>query len=87
MNYIKDEKPDIIYPANWSYKVIGLTRNSVESAVLSLLEGRKHTLSNSNKSSGGKYISLNLSLIVRTEEERVSLFKNLANHPDIKMVI
>ena len=40
-----------------------------------------------NRSSGGRYLSLVAELTVADEAERLELYRLLAGHPDIKMVL
>ena len=81
------KKPKIIYPTNWAYKIIGLEASAMKKATADILDGCKYKIEPSKKSSSGKYTSLNVLLVVKSEKERVETFKMLASHPDIKMVI
>ena len=89
MNNINNstEKPEIIYPTNWSYKIIGLDTTAMENAACDILDGCEYKIAPSHKSSAGKYTSLNVSLEVESEDQRVETFKKFAAHTDIKMVI
>jgi putative lipoic acid-binding regulatory protein len=80
-------KPDISYPTNWGYKIIGLDEMSLRKSIDEVLEKFEYNLQFSKKSSKGKFISLNLNLIVQSEEERDLIFNKLKNSPNIKMVI
>ena len=80
-------KPDIKYPTDWKYKVIGLENDVLRNAIDEVLNAKEYSLSFSNKSKKGKFISLEVSLIVKSEKERDSIFFNLQNHSVIKMVI
>jgi len=79
------EKQEITYPCTWSYKIIGLDREAMDREVRTILDRKKYTLTDSNKK--GKYLSLNLSLIVESESERNSLFNSLKESPVIVMVL
>jgi putative lipoic acid-binding regulatory protein len=48
---------------------------------------REHSISHSNTSRGGKYISLNLDLLVHNEEDRQFIYEALKAHQHIKMVL
>jgi putative lipoic acid-binding regulatory protein len=88
-------RPDITYPTPWSFKVICTDEDAVRSAVREVLETcldpgtgkRAWELGVSRTSSGGSYISLNLSLTVMSEDERNALFAGLSGRPEIRMVI
>jgi putative lipoic acid-binding regulatory protein len=80
-------KPDISYPTKWGYKVIGTDEVVLRKAVDSVLTDFEYSLKFSNKSSKGKFISFNISLMVQDENQRNAIFNNLKNHSAIKMVI
>ena len=40
-----------------------------------------------NRSSGGRYLSLVAELMVADEAERLELYRLLAEHPDVRMVL
>lgn len=81
------EKPEIAYPCQWSYKVIGSDREAVRLAVEYILEGREYILVYSHQSRTGRYHSWSIDLVVASEDERNLLFAAFKNHLDIKIVI
>lgn len=81
------QKLELEYPCSWKYKVIGAERKKLEEAIHSVILERAHTLEHSNASKTGKYVSLNLDLIVQNEDERTFLYEALKAHQDIKMVL
>jgi len=81
------QKPEIHYPCVWLYKVIGHEKEAIKEAFLHVCGGREAVFSFSNTSSGGKYHSYNIELTVDNEEDRLSLYNRLSNHPAIKVVI
>ena len=83
----KREKGEIVYPCQWSYRVIGRDREGVRQAVELILGEREFLLYYSKASSGGKYHSWNIDLVVCDEEERNTLFVRLKDHPAVLMVI
>ena len=80
-------KPEINYPCVWQYKVIGMERKAVQTALSEKLGDAPYSLSESRTSSKGKYISLNLELTVHNEEQRLQLYSSLTAHPSIKLVL
>lgn len=82
-----DPRPDIQYPAWWTYTVIGPDREQLEKAIAEIVEDRSHHVSLSNLSSKGRYVSLTLKLIVVNEAERKDIFESLRNHPVITLVL
>lgn len=81
----KSDIKDIKYPCEWSFRVIGLNKTDMERDVVLIMAQRKHTLKEANKK--GKYLSLNLSLIVGSKVERNSVFNALKNTDSVTMVI
>ncbi len=82
-----EQKPEITYPCEWPYRIIGTSEVPIRNSVSSILGDKNYTLVASKKSSGGKYISFALSLIVDSEEERLEIFEELKMSNEIKMVL
>ena len=80
-------KPDIDYPCQWEYKVIGTDREQLEQIIKHACNPVIPEIVLSNVSSSGKYYSLNATLIVDSEEMRNAIFELLQKHPSVKMVI
>lgn len=81
------QKPEITYPCEWAYKVIGTDVNKILFAIEEAAMGLTYDVSPSNVSSNGKYFSLNLKLEVPNETVRNLIFEKLGKSPDIKFVI
>jgi len=82
-----DQKLELTYPTDWHYKVVGAEREKLEQAVRDVILEREHTLSHSNASRTGKYVSMNLDLLVQNEDERQFIYEALKAHQHIKMVL
>ncbi len=82
-----DEKVEIEYPTEWRYKVIGESEDSLRRAIDEVLESKEYKLKHSNKSRNGKFISLQASLIVESQDERDSIFVNLKSRAEVRVVI
>jgi putative lipoic acid-binding regulatory protein len=87
MQSFEGRKPDIQYPCDWSYQVIGLDEQQLRKAVAEVIGDVKHVLARGNTSSGGKYVSLGLVLQVQDESQRLEIFQRLSAHPSIRFVI
>eukprot|EP00808_Paulinella_micropora_P014133 g6219.t1 len=61
---------DIEYPTSWSYKVIGEDVAGMRAAIAGAAGGREHSVGLSRVSRGGRYVSLNLEVVVDSEAER-----------------
>lgn len=81
-----EKRPQIKYPCEWSYRVIGddikKMVEAVENAVLNL----EYDLQASNISNKGNYFSINLKVLVENEVVRDLVYEKLTNHKNIKMV-
>jgi len=80
-------KPDIEYPINWGFKLIGRDKAKLEACIAEILADKEHQKSAGNASAGGKFHSFNASCEVLDEEERNKLFKAFSEHEHVKMVI
>ncbi len=81
------KKPEINYPCEWSFKVIGPDRQLVRSAAEKVMAQREYLLQYSKGSKTGKYHSWNIDLVVKSEEERNMIFSQLKSHSAVTMVI
>jgi putative lipoic acid-binding regulatory protein len=86
---INNKEVKIAYPCTWSYKVIGPDRGMVKTAIIAIFSTheKKYSLRYANASRTGKYHSWSVSLKVQNEAERNNMFRDLKNHPHIKIVI
>lgn len=81
------ERLEIEYPCTWLYKVIGTSAPALHQAVLEVIEGDAYTVELSNTSSGGRYVSLNIGVYVRTDTQRTGIYESLRAHRDVRMVL
>ena len=80
------DKPNIDYPCDWEYRLIGLSEQALRAAVASIVS-REHTLEPSKESKKGKYVSYSLTVQVTDEGHRHKLFEELKVHADIQFVL
>ncbi len=81
------EKPKIIYPCNWDYKIIGTSIDEMIKAIELAVEGMEYKISSSKVSSKGNYFSLNLTVYVTSEVIRDIIFTKLKDSEFVKMVL
>ncbi len=81
------EQPEIKYPINWEYRVIGEDGDAVKIAVKEIMGDTKFTINSSKKSSKGKYLSFVFKCKVVSEVERQTIFNLLKASPAVKMVL
>jgi len=82
-----DQKIELEYPCNWIYKVISEHEDHTKEAIIEVVCERTYNLKHSNKSKSGKYVSMNLELLVHNEEDRNFIYEALKAHQKIKMVL
>jgi hypothetical protein len=80
-------KPDINYPCNWDYKIIGTDLDQMIEAIELIVEGMDYKISSSNVSAQGNYFSLNLTVFVNSEIIRDIIFSKLVESKFIKFVL
>ena len=80
-------RPEIDYPCEWGFRLIGWDETDIRGAVAHVLGGQDHSLTYSNASSTGKYCSLNLEMRVLDETHRLGVFEALLGHPSIRLVL
>lgn len=81
------EKPDIDYPCEWGYKLIGRDKKALEVCIFDIVGKRAYKTKGGNSSSKGKFHSLNMTCKVESQIDRDVIFKAFSNHKDVKMVI
>jgi len=80
-------KPQIDYPTQWGFKLIGRDKDSLRKAIKDVLGDKEHTCYLGNRSRTGKFHTYNASCVVDHREERDRIFKAFQDHDDIEMVI
>ena len=83
----RTEKLELEYPCDWAYKLIASEKKALEKAINDVIEEREHKLTHSNNSKTGKYVSMNLKLLVHNEDDRNFIYEALKAHSNIKMVL
>ncbi|CAA6800964.1 MAG: Proposed lipoate regulatory protein YbeD [uncultured Sulfurovum sp.] len=81
------EKPDIEYPCEWGYKLIGKDKTKLEACIFDIVGDRAYKTKRGNSSSKGKFHSLNMTCKVESQLDRDKIFKAFSDHIDVKMVI
>ncbi|MFT5051654.1 MAG: putative lipoic acid-binding regulatory protein [Chlamydiales bacterium] len=80
------DTPDIQYPCPWDYQIIGANEERLRGAVTVILED-KYVLTLSNRSKNMRYCSMQLTVEVRDDDHRLSVFDGLRRHADILFVL
>ena len=89
MEIINDsaQKVQLEYPLTWTYKLISLDKELIQKVVHEVILEREHKLTHSNASKTGKFVSMNLDMLVHNEDDRNFFFQAFKTHQDIKMVL
>lgn len=72
-----NEKPFIIYPTFWQYRVIFESKQNAHGVFDEILGEREFSFAPSQQSSGGKYQSYTLKVFVDSEKDRLDIFEKL----------
>jgi putative lipoic acid-binding regulatory protein len=81
-----NKRPEITYPCEWSYKIIGNNIDKMLEAIEIAASGLKYEVTPSNISKKGNYYSLNLTLPVPNEVVRDLIYQKLDSHESVKIV-
>ena len=84
---ILDGKPIIESPTRWSFTLIGWQEEAMRGAVRRLLGDVDYDLQFSHFSTKGTYCSLNLEMMVGSEEVRLGTYELLKEADEIRMII
>jgi len=79
--------PKIDYPCLWQYKIIAFDCQSIRRIVDEHLGDAPYSLSESKRSSGGSYVSMNLELTVHSDYQRLRLYELLVADAAVKVVL
>ncbi|MEO8232001.1 MAG: DUF493 domain-containing protein [Ignavibacteriota bacterium] len=80
-------KPNIKYPCDWDYKVIGTDVDEMLQVIEQVAEGMDYKIASSNVSSKGNYFSISLKVNVTSEAIRDIIFAKLKASEFVKMVL
>lgn len=80
-------KLELEYPCPWVYKIIGREQNELRAAIAEVVQARECLVSLSNSSSGGKYLCLDVELVVVSVEDREAQYCAFKGHPAVVMVL
>lgn len=87
MTLDEGKRPEIEYPCEWAYKIIGTNIEKILEAIENAVGDMKYDVTPSNISKKGKYFSLNLLVTVPNETMRDIVYQKLNDSDSIKIVI
>jgi len=80
-------KPEVEYPTEWGYRVIGEDEEQIRVAIDEVVDTLDYSVKFSKTSKNGKYRSFEVKVTVPNEGERDRVFRELKARNCIKMVI
>lgn len=84
---LRTRKPEIDYPCVWPYTVIGEDGDAIEAAIPSLLAGEDVRLRRARASRTGRFTSFHVTVHVRDEAHRDTVFRGLQAIASVKFVL
>lgn len=82
-----ERKVELVYPCPWVYKIIGRGEDELRAAIAEIVQARECLVSLSNSSSGGKYLCLDVELVVVSAEDREAQYFAFKRHPAVVLVL
>ena len=83
----RHNRPHIVYPCIWSYKVIGEEADLLRQAILLACAPHPVKIAAGRSSRGGRYHSLEATIEIGDEQTRLTIFERLQNHPAVKILL
>jgi putative lipoic acid-binding regulatory protein len=84
---LNNHKLELNYPCNWCYKIVIKHEHNGNKIAKEILGKREHKVVKSKISSGGKFKSYSIDLLVSNDDDRKELYKLFSEHKNIKMVV
>ena len=84
---LDDRTAEIEYPCAWTYRLIGVSEPAIRELVGKLLGDRPFELERSHSSSGGKYVSVKLTVTVENDVQRLMLYRRFSRDAAIRYVL
>lgn len=80
-----EERPDIEYPCNWEFRIIGADETGMREAIAGVVGNQNHEIQPGHTK--GNWSSLHLTMWVLDEEHRNTVYRMLLKHPLVKMIL
>jgi uncharacterized protein len=87
VNILEGKKLELEYPVSWQYKLIGMSHNEIHAHAVHVLKEKPFSLTPSNTSSSGKFVSVTLEVLVYSDDERLYIYEELRTAECIKYVL
>ncbi len=83
----KERAPEIQYPCEWVYTIIGKDPESMKEAADRAITPGSYKADESRVSRSGKYTSMKIRCTVRNEQERKGYFNALQSSSSIRFIL
>ena len=83
----EDKKLELEYPCNWEYKVIINAHCKIKHIAKNVLGDRTYTIRKSNNSKKKTYESFKISLLIHSNDDRITLFEEFKKEDCVKIVL
>ena len=80
-------EPEIDYPCDWSYKLVGPSEPALRAVIAEVVEDREHTVKMSRMSRTGRYVSLSVHVRVHDHDERRGMADAFHRHEAVAFVL
>lgn len=81
------KRAEIDYPVHWEYRLIGADETRLRAVVDEVIGSIEHRIAGARPSSGGKWISLAVEVLVVDEAQRDEFFEAMAAHDDVRFLL
>ena len=81
------QRPQIDYPCSWPYRIICSDEAALRSSISLIVGTAEHTIAGVGGSASGKYVRLELVVVVRDEAHRNQIFAALGSAPTVRFVL
>lgn len=82
-----DERLEVTYPTDWTYTLFVEEEEALRRAVEEIASPHAYTLTFSNRSRSGRFLSFQLVVTVPSEEERLRVFHELGEHEAVRTLL
>ena len=84
---LNDQKVVIEYPCRWNYKAVGRDKFELKREISSAIFEKDFKISSSKASKNGKFISLNVDVLVSSDEERREVYSVISGLKCVLQVV
>jgi putative lipoic acid-binding regulatory protein len=87
MTDLSEKQVVIEYPCRWNYKAVGKDKFELKREISSAILEHDFEITSSKSSKTGKFISLNVDVLVNSDEQRREIYQTLAGLKCVLQVV